>query len=235
MPTTAHRPATHRPAAGFLLLFILAGSLLFAQEPPRGFLGISLEPVSAAMRVALALEEGRGVLVRRVVPGSAAEEAGLAEGDVILELEGRPMRGPRELSRAVGALGPGDSLDMKVWRGGQQLSLQAFLMARPEGTNSARPQPRADLGRLGLVLAPLTDQLSRYFDAPGGALVTRVEPGSAGEIAGLAAGDVIVAAGEVEILSGRHLHQVLTSWDELAVLLAVVRNGNDIYLRVSLE
>ena len=220
-----------------VLLFTLTGSLLVAQEKaPGGFLGISLEPVSGAVRAALALEEGRGVLVRRVVPGSAAEEAGLAEGDVILEVAGRPVRGPRELSRTVSALSPGDALPMKVWRSGQQLALQAFLMERPDNRRrGGTSQPRTDLGRLGLQLVPLTDQLSSYFGAPGGTLVTRVEPGSTGAIAGLAAGDVIVAAGEVEILNGQHLLQVLASRDEPAVLLAVVRNGNDIYLRVALE
>ena len=88
---------------------------------------------------------------------------------------------------------------------------------------------------LGLSLMPLTDQLSSYFDAPGGALVSRVEPGRAGEIAGLQAGDIIVAAGETEIRSPQQFLQTLASSEEPAVLLAVVRNGNDIYIRVALE
>ncbi len=203
---------------------------------PQGFLGVSLEQVSSAMRAALSLEEGRGVLVRRVVAGSAAEEAGLLAGDVIVQLQGRPMRGPRELARTVGSVVPGEALDLKVWRGGQLLSLQAFLMERPD----ARQQPTvARQGnhpdRLGLSLMPLTDQLSAYFDAPGGILVSRVEDGRAGEIAGLLAGDIIVAAGETEIRSPQQLLQLLTSSEEPAVLLAVVRNGNDIYVRVALE
>ena len=82
---------------------------------------------------------------------------------------------------------------------------------------------------------PLTDQLSVYFGAPGGILVSRVEEGRAGEIAGVQAGDIIVASGETEIRSPQQLVQLLANSEEAAVLLAVVRNGNDIYLRVALE
>jgi serine protease Do len=189
------------------------------------------------MRAALALEEGRGVLVRRVVPGSAAEEAGLLEGDVIVELEGRPVRGPRELARTVGRVIPGEPLNLRVWRGGQILSLQAHLMERPDGSRRqvAATTARNGRDRLGLSFTSLTDQLSDYFGAPGGVLVTRVEEGRAGEVAGLLAGDIIVAVGESEVRSPEQLVQILASWEDPAVLLAVVRNGNDIYVRAALE
>jgi serine protease Do len=222
----------------FVLFLIVAVTPAPAEQTagPQGFLGVSLEQVSTAMRAALALEEGRGVLVRRVVPGSAAEEAGLAAGDVIVQLQGRPVRGPRELARTVGSIVPGEALDLEVWRGGQLLALQAVLMERPDGAQqpkAARQDNRPD--RLGLSLMPLTDQLSAYFGAPGGILVSRVEQGRAGEIAGLQAGDIIVATGETEIRSPQQLAQILARSKEPTVLLAVVRNGNDIYIRVALE
>jgi len=221
-----------------ILILLVAATPAWAEQatPSQGFLGVSLEQVSGAMRAALALEEGRGVLVRRVVPGSAAEEAGLMAGDVVVELAGRPVRGPRELARTVGKLAPGESLDLKVWRGGQFMSLQAYLMERPAGAQratAARQVNRPD--RLGLSLMPLTEQLSAYFGAPGGILVSRVEAGRAGEIAGLLAGDIIVAAGETELRSAQQLVQILTAAEEPTVLLAVVRNGNDIYIRVAPE
>jgi S1-C subfamily serine protease len=199
MPTTPPRAFSLVPVLLLATLSLVAA----ADEPtrPRGFLGVSLEEVSSAMRAALALEEGRGVMVRRVVPGSAAEEAGLAEGDVIVELEGRPVRGPRELAGTVSRVLPGESLDMTVWRDGHLRGLRAFLMERPADlrTQAARARRGGGGNRLGLSLMPLTDQLSAYFDAPGGILVSRVEDGRAGAIAGMQAGDIIVGATAVAL------------------------------------
>ena len=208
-------------------------------ERPRGFLGITLEPVSDAVRSALAMEEGRGVLVGTVVEGSAAEEAGMASGDVILSMDRRPVRGPRELIRTVAAHAPGDRLDLEVWRQGRVLRLGVHLMRRPEGRPGGSEPPRktraADGDRLGITAVGLTDQLADYFVAPGGVLITSISPGSAAEVAGLLAGDVIVAVGDSEILAPAQLQQLLGSHDAATVLLAIVRQGNDIFVEAALE
>jgi serine protease Do len=133
---------------------------------------------------------------------------------------------------------PGEPLELKVWRGGRVLSLQAFLMERPEGSRRRRARAVSQGGSgapLGLSLAPLTDQLSEYFDAPGGVLVTRVEEGRAAAIAGVLAGDVIVAVDEVEVRTVEQLQGALAGSEEPAVLLAVVRNGNDIFIQAALD
>lgn len=223
-----------------LLLLLLAGvpaSHGAGPEPPRGFLGIRLEPVSDAVRAALALEEGAGVMVGAVIEGSAAEEAGLTPGDVILTLDGRPVRGPRELVHTVAGRAPGDSLDLEIWREGQVVRGAVMLMTRPDGR--AEPGVRravaAEGNRLGITGVNLTDQLADYFVAPGGVLVARVAEGSAAEVAGLLAGDVIVSVDEAEISGPAELDQRLAGAAGPTVLLAVVRDGNDIFIEAALD
>ncbi|MGD8374929.1 MAG: PDZ domain-containing protein [Acidobacteriota bacterium] len=226
-----------RPLLLLLLLAAVPASHGAEAEASRGFLGIRLEPVSDAVRAALALEEGAGVMVGAVIEGSAAEEAGLTPGDVILALDGRPVRGPRELMRTVSGCAPGDSLDLEIWREGQVVRGAVMLMARPDGRgrSGSRRAVTAEGNRLGITGVHLTDQLADYFVAPGGVLVARVAEGSAGEVAGLLAGDVIVSVDEAEISGPSELDQRLTSAAGPTVLLAIVRDGNDIFIEAALD
>ena len=205
-------------------------------EPLHGFLGISLEKVSDAVRSALALEEGAGVMVGRVVEGAAAEEAGLVEGDVIVSIDDRPLRGPGELMATIAGHAPGDSIRLEVWRQGQAHLLEAYLGERPQNRSRGNEGTVRNVAGnpLGLTPLPLTDQLADYFIAPGGVLVAQVAKGSVAAIAGLLAGDVIVSIDDQEVRNPGELASLLARVDGPTVLLAVVRNGADIYLRVAL-
>jgi serine protease Do len=60
-----------------------------------------------------------GVLIEEVVPGSPAEQVGLREGDVIVEIDGRPIRDAEQVQQLVDAAGVGKTLTLRVIRDGQ--------------------------------------------------------------------------------------------------------------------
>lgn len=99
--------------------------------PRRGFVGVQVGPVPEDVRARLRLTAAQGLVVVRVVAGSAAAEAGLAEGDVILEAAGKPVGSAEEYVAVVQRLYGGDRLTLTVLRGGQRLSLTATLKPRP--------------------------------------------------------------------------------------------------------
>jgi putative serine protease PepD len=75
-----------------------------------------------------------GAEVRTVTPGGPADGAGVDPGDVITEIDGEPVRGSEDVSRIVNGKEPGDHLDIRVDRSGQDVTLDATLQNRPAHT-----------------------------------------------------------------------------------------------------
>jgi S1-C subfamily serine protease len=72
-----------------------------------------------------------GAEVQSVVTGGPAEQAGVRQGDIVTELDGRPVRGSADVSRIVNAKRPGDDISIRVDRSGQEVTLGAKLGTRP--------------------------------------------------------------------------------------------------------
>src|SRR5215207_4645049 len=92
----------------------------------RGFIGVQIQPVTKEVAEAIGLKEARGALVAEAVKGSPAEKAGIKTGDTILAVEGQPIREARDLSRRIAAYAPGRTVQVTVYRDGQerQVSLE---------------------------------------------------------------------------------------------------------------
>lgn len=114
-----------------LLLAVLAGLTVPGQPaerkevreiiidvPDGGYLGVRIRDVNGEDVERLGLPEERGVFVEDVEAGSPAAEAGLREGDVILEYGGRPVFSVRQFRRWVGDTPPGREVTMGIWRDG---------------------------------------------------------------------------------------------------------------------
>jgi S1-C subfamily serine protease len=104
----------------------------------RGSLGVTVQPVTSEVAENLRLQEVRGALVNSVVPGSAAERAGVRRGDVITSFNGTLVVDPNSLRNAVAGTQPGTEVTVTVNRGGREEQLRAALgeldaAARPPG------------------------------------------------------------------------------------------------------
>jgi serine protease Do len=90
----------------------------------RGYLGVSVAPVTPEARQATRLERARGALVAEVAPRSPAAAAGLKPGDIITAFQGAEIQNPHDLTRRVGGTPPGATVTLQVARrdGRQELS-----------------------------------------------------------------------------------------------------------------
>lgn len=101
-------------------------------ERPRLGIGIAPSWVANRMRRAVGLPEREGVLVREVEQGSPAAAAGIAEGDLLIEGGGKPIREPDDVYDALGLVQSGGSLAVRIVRGADEHSLEVhFGPAQP--------------------------------------------------------------------------------------------------------
>ncbi len=97
----------------------------------RGFLGVTIQPVSADIASALGLDKPEGVLVADVSDGTPAGKAGLKRGDIIVAVDGKPMKTPRDLTRTIGSDEPGTKVKISLLRANKPLTLSVTLGKRP--------------------------------------------------------------------------------------------------------
>jgi S1-C subfamily serine protease len=106
----------------------------------RGWIGVEGAGDHAAVAESFRLQSTRGALIAGVLRGGPADKAGIKPGDVLFEVEGRPVADPTSMLNLVAALAPGDSARMKLKRAGKDLDASVTVGRRP------KPQPRGERG-----------------------------------------------------------------------------------------
>jgi serine protease Do len=209
----------------------------------RGWLGVSIQPVSEDIADALGIDGTDGTLVASVTRDSPADKAGLKAGDVILKMNGVAVEGPRALSLAVADLAVGSDVPLTIRRDGktEELSVRIGLHPRQAAlaSDNANGESAPDTAQLGVAIAPLDASLRARLNLPedlNGIAITQVAPDSAAAEAGLRPGDIIISAAgsdvpDVESLRGA----VAAAADEgTPLLLRVYRGGNYTFVAVKL-
>jgi serine protease Do len=203
----------------------------------RGFLGVGIQDLTAENAPFFGLKQDtKGVLVPEVTKGSAAEKAGLKPGDVIIELNGKPVETAKELQGRVAALKPDTDVELVVLRDGKRETVSAKLSERPPKEQVAKGGPET-LEKLGLVVQNLTDDLAKQYGYEGlaGVIVTQVEPGSIAEIAGITPGALIMEVNRKPVENTKSFKQAIEdAAKEDAVLLRIKQGQAVVFLVMKL-
>ena len=208
----------------------------------RGWLGVSISDVSreaAAIRETFKYNRNDGVLVMEVMR-NAPVYGKLQNGDIITELNGRPVKNVQELRNTVAATPPNTDLKAKVFRKGELQELTIRLGEQPDNLEEVAMRGRPGMDRnaaggiettaelRGMKLATPNDQLAEKYglteDMRKGAVVTEVKPRSPAFKAGLRPGDVITAVGDKPVASAKEAAAEIGKADPKKILLLYV-NG----------
>ena len=187
----------------------------------RGRLGVYVQDLTPELAQAFGISTLRGAVIAQVIPGSAAETAGIREGDVVAAINGRPIKKASDLRNAVGLLRVGESLDLEVLRDGVTEFLRARISAPTIIQNTGQAiSPRLD----GALLRELDADAERY-----GVLVVEVENDSPAWRAGLRQSDLIVSVNRQPVRTIADVKQAVKR-NQRALLLNVQRDDGVLFL-----
>jgi serine protease Do len=192
----------------------------------RGWLGVSIQPLTSELARSFGSKDSKGVLVSDVVPDSPAGKAGLKPGDILLEFDGKKTEAPGDLQRAVGFASPGADVKVKVWREGSERTLDVKIGEAPDERESQqRSGSRGGApNAVGMEVRPITPDVARQLNlkTSEGVIVARVDEGSPAAEAGIQRGDVIREINRQKVRSAGdydRLTRDVKDGDRLTVLL----------------
>ncbi len=207
----------------------------------RGYLGVMIQPVTPEIAKAFNLPDASGALVGEVTPGGPAAKAGLAQGDVITELNGARVDDSRELRLKISQLAPGSAIRLKLLRDGNPREVTATLGELPnekETANNEKQEGDSPHGLDGLSVESLTPQAALQLDLPAntsGVVVTRVEDGSRADDAGLRRGDVIQQVNRQTVKNAAEFERAMKQAGDKSAALLVNRNGHTSFVVIAAQ
>jgi serine protease Do len=200
----------------------------------RGYLGIEMaREVSPDVANRLGMKDGKGVVVVRVIPNSPAAKAGLKVDDVITAINGQPVGENRALTRTVGTLSIGRSVDVDVLRDGNPQKLTLTLEEQPKGYGVRTERPRSTriesetvtVEKFGLELADMPADRAEAYGVNAGALVVGVEPNSAAAEAGVGRGLVMTKVDRKDVNSAEAAKKALEAGDATKGVMLHLRSA----------
>ena len=242
--TAIFTPSGGNAGVGFALPSNTAANvynqLIKTGKVTRGAIGIEMQPtISLKALKAMGSPDGRGVLVSRVKPTDGpAAKAGLKQGDIITEIDGKKIGDSSELSSLVAELSPGKAVTVNYLRDGKEQSTKLTIEDRSKLIPDANEEPTAEgddeSGRikLGLSVQSLTPQQAREFEVQtdGGVVITNVTQGSVAEDAGLQRGDVIIEVNRTAVRTPQDLRnftaKLKSGADVVFLIKRMERNGD---------
>jgi serine protease Do len=180
----------------------------------RGWMGVQIQPVTKDIADSMGLKTAEGAIVAEPQADSPATKAGIKAGDVIVAVDGKPVKDARSLAKMVAGMKPGSKVELGVMRNGSKqtvsVALEAFpddqKMAANDRTRDKRGTFSGETGALGLTLAPA----GAVAGTDGkGVVVTDVNPNGPAAERGFRTGDVILEAGGKPVAKPEDVRQAI--------------------------
>jgi len=143
----------------------------------RGYLGLMIRSVDGNLAREKDLEITEGVYVDSITANSAAGEAGIEVGDVILKVNSTETRTSGELLETIGRMRPGDEVLLSVDRDGKELEFNVVLRNQEGEEKLALKENKGILDIIGVELEELDGQTAKELDIDGGLKVIKLGPG----------------------------------------------------------
>ncbi len=210
-------------------------SLINKGKVIRGWLGVSIQPVTPELAKQFNLKEEYGALISDLVEKSPAENAGIMRGDVIVEIEGKKVDEPDHLRNMIAGTSPGTEINLKVIREGKSKSFKVTVGELPAEMQKASGGEYDNVLK-GVSVQDLTPEISRQLNISSrikGVVIADIAEGAPSEEV-LRREDVIVEINRKKIADIKAYENIVSKIKTKEdILLTVFRNGAAIYIPLS--
>ncbi|MFP4289339.1 MAG: S1C family serine protease [Bacteroidota bacterium] len=177
-------------------------------EVRRGVLGIAITEVNSQLADQEGLESLQGIFLQRVIDNSAADNAGLQEGDVILEINDSKVNTTGELQRQVAFHNPGEEIDITYRRNGNTEKTTAELISTDRQQELLKQEARTVMGA---TLKMVPEETKENLNLRGGVQVTDLDSGKLKDT-GMREGFIIVAVNKQLVTEPYHVETILENY-----------------------
>jgi serine protease Do len=206
-------------------------SLIKTGKVTRGWLGVTIQPLTPELSKQFGLGDEKGVLVGDVVEDSPAEKAGIHTGDVIVEFDGKEVKDPTHLRNMVAGTAPNTNVSLKVIREGGPKTVQVKIVEMSSEIQAASTTSGSHLK--GVSVQALTPQVREGLDVPkriNGVVIADIEDGSSADGI-LMKNDVIVEINRNRIKDVNEYEQVISKIpSDQNLLVLLFRKGSTLYI-----
>jgi len=202
----------------------------------RGWLGISIQDVSEDIAKSMNYKGKNGALVSDVFQGDPADRAGIKVGDIITEINGKPIKNTHDLLLTTASLHVGERATIKALRDGREISFQVVVTDRKDKPEVAMAKKSG--GYFGINAQEITKELAKQLGIPNntGVIVADVEEGSPADDVGIQPHDIILQVNKIKITS---LKQFSTEMSKAAgkksVIILVKRGNSNFFVGLHIE
>jgi serine protease Do len=202
----------------------------------RGWLGISIQDISDDIAKSMNYKSNAGVLVTDVFKGDPADKAGIKVGDIITEINGKPIKDSHDLLLTTASLQVGEKAKVKALRDGKEMMFQVVIAERkdhPEVVLSNKTE-----GQFGISAQEISKEIAEQLgvSGEGGVIITGVEEGSPADNVGLQARDIILQINKIKIKSLKDFNtEIKKAADKKSVILLIKRGKSNFFVGLHQE
>ena len=195
-------------------------------EVRRGLLGVSISDFNAETAKAIGVEATQGALVQEIVPGSAAEKAGVEVGDVIVSVNGVTITDAADLRTTIGLKRSGETVKLILIRDGDRETVTAMLDELD--MNPVMAAGELHPGLAGAQFSTYHGDAENYSGS--GVMVDNVDAGSPAALSGLRTSDIITSLNRQQVSSVKELREIAE--DQNLLLLRIQRGNRTLLLQI---
>jgi serine protease Do len=193
----------------------------------RGYLGVVIQQLTPDLADSFGVEGDSGVLIGEVTPDGPAGKAGLKQGDVIVEMDGKPVEKMAPFRNRVAMVAPGSKVELEVLRDGARKTFNVQVGELPNNPQLASAR-KSEVESLGLGVQDLDEQLAAQLGLEGesGIVVTSVAPGSQAARQGIRTGSLIKEVNRTPVKNVNQFRKILSEHKGDQSILLLVQDGS---------